>query len=156
MTAARWLVLTWRLPASSSTPRVATWRKLQRLGAAGLTPGAAIVPYSEHLLEQLEWIAEEIVQRGGEAYVLPVTELPEADEKEITRRIRSQSSEEYTQLRQAAEALARRPAEPPRLEREIGALERGLARAVERDYFGSVGRSGAQRAIKSARKRTEG
>src|SRR6266516_2634358 len=76
MTGPKWLVLTWRLPAASSTARVATWRNLQRLGAISLTPGAVIVPFSEDLLEQLEWIAEDIVQRDGDAYVLPVTELP--------------------------------------------------------------------------------
>jgi hypothetical protein len=61
---------------------------LRRLGAISLTPGAVILPYSEQLLEQLEWIAEEIVQRDGNAYVLPVTELAEAEEEDIRRRMR--------------------------------------------------------------------
>jgi hypothetical protein len=155
MSEIRWLVLTWRLPAASSTPRVATWRSLQRLGAVSLTPGAAIVPFSEHLEEQLDWIAEDIVQRGGDAYVLPVTELPEADEARIRRRMRVESSEEYAEIRRAAEALARRPRDRYQLDREIATLERGLSRAVERDHFESAGRSGAQRAIKLARKRKE-
>src|SRR5213593_2340885 len=103
---ARWLVLTWRLPATSSTPRVATWRSLQRLGAVTLTPGAVILPYTEHLLEQLEWIAEDIVRRGGDAYVLPVTELPEAEEEEIRRRVRGERRQEFAQLRKAAGRLA--------------------------------------------------
>ena len=85
----RWLVLTWRLPSSLSSPRVATWRSLQRLGAVTLTPGAVILPYTEHLLEQLEWVAEDVVQNGGDAYVLPVTELPDADEQEIGKRMRA-------------------------------------------------------------------
>src|SRR5258708_16975840 len=79
MTAPRWLVLTWRLPAASSTPRVATWRSLQRLGAVTLTPGAPILPYSEPLLDQLEWIPEDIVRRGAGAHVPPVTQLSEAE-----------------------------------------------------------------------------
>src|SRR2546423_14841163 len=109
MTTPQWLVLTWRLPATSSTPRVATWRNLQRLGAITLTPGAAVVPYSEHLLEQLEWIAGDIVQRGGDADVLPVTELREADEQEIRRRMGKGGNEGYDLLQQAADDLARRP-----------------------------------------------
>ncbi len=155
MSEVRWLVLTWRLPAASSTPRVATWRSLQRLGAVSLTPGAAVVPFSEHLQEQLDWIAEDIVQRGGEAYVLPVTELPEADEAQIRRRMTAERSEEYAGLREAAESLARRSRDSAQLEREIAALERGLARAVERDHFESSGRKGVERAIKLARKRRE-
>src|SRR5256885_11282575 len=88
MTTPRWLVLTWRLTAASSTPRVATWRNLQRLGAITLTPGAVIVPYSEHLLEQLEWIAEAIVQRGRAALHLHGTEVRGTDEQEDRRRVR--------------------------------------------------------------------
>jgi hypothetical protein len=150
MTEPKWLVLTWRLPAASSTPRVATWRSLQRLGAVTLTPGASVVPYSEHLLEQLEWIAEDIAQRGGDAYVLPVTELREQDEEEIRRRMRADVSEEYRQLREAADRLAREASD-----RELSVLQRGLARAVERDHFASAGRAGAERAIRLARRRKE-
>ena len=155
MTEPKWLVLTWRLPSATSSPRVATWRSLQRLGAVSLTPGAAIVPYSEHLLEQLEWLAEDIVQRGGDAYVLPVTELPEADEEEIERRMRAERGEEYRQLREAAEDLARRARIRPDYERRLAVLERGLARAVERDHFKSARRAPAERAIRLARKREE-
>jgi hypothetical protein len=155
MASPRWLVLTWRLPAASSTPRVATWRSLQRLGAVNLTPGAAILPYSEHLLEQLEWIAEDIAERGGDAYVLPVTELSEAEESDIQRRMREDSKEEYEQLRGAAEVLARRSVRRPRLERELSALQRGLERAIERDHFASAGRARAEKAIRLARKRKE-
>lgn len=147
MTAPRWLVLTWRLPAASSTPRVAAWRSLQRLGAVTLTPGAAIVPYSEHLLEQLSWIAEDIVQRGGDAYVLPVTELPEADEEVIRKRMRDDRKDEYGRLREAAETLG-----PASSERELSALERGFARIVQRDHFASAGRTSAERALRVARR----
>ena len=85
----KWVVLTWRLPSTSSTPRVTTWRTLHRMGAALLTPGAAAVPYSEDLLEQTEWLAQRIVESGGEAWVLPVSELRERDEAEIRARVRS-------------------------------------------------------------------
>jgi hypothetical protein len=155
VTTPRWLVLTWRLPAASSTPRVATWRNLQRLGAVSLTPGAVVVPYSEHLLEQLEWIAEDIVQRGGDAYVLPVTELREADEQEILSRMRKKRNQEFQQLQQAAEDLAHRPRERGRFVRELAVLQRGLARAIERDHLGSTRRPAAERAIKLARRRQE-
>lgn len=155
MTEPKWLVLTWRLPSAVSSPRVATWRSLQRLGAVSLTPGAAILPYSEHLLEQLEWIADDIAQHGGEGYVLPVTELPEADERDIERRMRAERGEEYRQLREAAEGLARRSRAIPDYERKLAALERGLARAVGRDHFKSTRRSAAERAIRVARKREE-
>jgi len=111
------------------------------------------VPYSEHLLEQLEWIAEDIVQRGGDAYVLPVTELREADEQEILRRMRKERSDEYGQLQRAAEDLANRPRERNQFVRELAVLQRGLARAVERDHVGSTRRAAAERAITLAQQR---
>lgn len=155
MSEPRWLVLTWRLPAVSSTPRVATWRSLQRLGAVTLTPGAAVVPYSDHLLEQLEWIAEDIVQRGGDAYVLPVTELREQEEEDIRRRMRAEVSDEYRQLLEAADRLGREPVERSRFDRELAVLQRGFARVARKDHFASAGRASAERAIRLARQRRQ-
>ncbi len=156
----KWLVLTWRLPAASSTARVATWRSLRRLGAITLTPGAVIVPYSEQLLEQLEWIAEDIVQRDGDAYVLPVTELSEAEEEQIRRRMSDERHEEYSELKEAAELLSQRLAKaeshelnsPERFQlgRELAALQRRFANAVSRDHFESSERSHAKQAIEQA------
>lgn len=156
----KWLVLTWRLGAGSSTGRVATWRSLRRLGAITLTPGAVIVPYSEQLLEQLEWIAEDIVQRGGDAYVLPVTELAEAEEELVRRRMSEERHDEFGELREAAEALAKRlakvdahalePLERFQFERELAAVQRRFANAVGRDHFASSQRSQAIHAIEQA------
>lgn len=160
MSSPRWLVLTWRLPAASSTGRVATWRSLRRLGAVTLTPGAVILPYSEQLLEQLEWIAEEIVQRDGDAFVLPVTELSEAEEEQIRRRMSSERRGEYSELRAAAKFLSQRlakvdpealePVERLQLGRRLASLQRRFASTVERDHFESPDRSHAKRAIELA------
>jgi hypothetical protein len=84
----RWLVLVWRLPSGVSTPRVTAWRRLKRIGAVPLTPGSAVVAYSEELHEQMDWIAEEITDEDGDAWVLPVGRLPERDEARIRRSMR--------------------------------------------------------------------
>jgi len=139
----KWVVITWRLPSTSSTPRVTTWRTLQRMGAALLTPGAAAVPYSEDLLEQTEWLAQRIVESGGEAWVLPVSELRERDEAEIRARVRSAREEEYETLRAtAAHELSHRG---------VIALEHRYRSVVARDHFRAAGRGGARRAIDKAR-----
>ena len=82
-----WVALAWRLPAGLSTPRVTTWRNLQRLGAARLTPGAAVLPFREDLQEQLDWLAQDIESQGGEAWVLPVTGLSESEEHVVRERM---------------------------------------------------------------------
>lgn len=145
---AKWVVLTWRLPSASSTPRVTTWRTLQRMGAALLTPGAAVVPYSEDLLEQTEWLAERIVESGGEAWVLPVSELRERDEAEIRARVRTAREEEYEALR--AKAGGRLS------QRGVVALEHGYRSVVARDHFRAPGRGRARRAIDRAREQRTG
>src|SRR5438045_9480892 len=98
----RWLVLAWRLPSGSSTPRVTLWRSLRRLGAAGLTPGAAILPYREDLQEQLDWLAQEVDEQGGDAWVLPVSELSELEERRVRERMNRDRQDEYDDLRAAA------------------------------------------------------
>ena len=98
----RWLVLVWRLPTGISTPRVTAWRRLKRLGAVPLTPGAAVVAYSEETHEQLDWIAEDITDWGGDAWVLPVGELPRQDEARIERLARQRRAGAQAQPRSAA------------------------------------------------------
>lgn len=144
----RWLVITWRLPAASSTPRVTTWRTLKRMGAVLLTPGAAIVPYTEDLLEQLDWLAQRIGENAGEAWVLPVNELTDAEESRVRLRIREARREEYESLRSAAEAVAKHT--PSR--RRVQALERGYRSVVSRDHFSAAGRGRARRAIDHVRR----
>ena len=104
----RWLVLIWRLPTGVSTPRVTAWRRLRRLGAVPLTPGAAIVPYSEDLHEQMDWIAEDITDWGGDAWVLPVGSLPAADEARIRRRGRTSKAAQQGSMRPTRASLSRR------------------------------------------------
>src|SRR5205823_15084883 len=108
-----WIALVWRLPAGSSTPRVTTWRNLQRLGAARLTPGAALLPFREDLLEQLDWLAQDIESQGGEAWVLPVTGLSESEERTVRERMAADRNEEYRALEEDALAFAARRATGP-------------------------------------------
>ena len=108
-----------------------------------LTPGAAVVPYSEDLLEQTEWLAERIVESGGEAWVLPVSELRERDEAMIRARVRSAREHEYETLRTKAR--------PGLTNRGVVALEDGFRSVVARDHFHAAGRVRARRAIDKAR-----
>jgi hypothetical protein len=152
-----WVALAWRLPAGSSTPRVTTWRHLRRIGAARLTPGAAVLPYREDLQEQLDWIAQDIENLGGDAWVLPVTGLSESEERLIRERMRADRDEEYHALEDDALAfVSRRSSHPVRsddfaarlqVEKVLLALQRRFRKVVARDYAGAPGRATAARAI---------
>jgi hypothetical protein len=152
--AIKWVALTWRLPSESSTPRVTTWRTLRRMGAVLLTPGAAIVPFTEELLEQCEWLAQRIGESGGEAWVLPVSELSEREEAAIRERERASREREYGALRLQAEGFVSTRRKRKRLpsSRKLGALERGYSSVLARDHFKAEGRGSARRAIEEARR----
>src|SRR6266576_3242684 len=60
-----WVLLAYRLPRVPSTPRSAVWRKLKRLGVAQLGDGLVALPADPRTREQLEWVAEEVTDRGG-------------------------------------------------------------------------------------------
>jgi hypothetical protein len=155
--APRWLVLTWRLPTGTSTPRVSTWRSLRKLGAAVLTPGAAILPYREDLHEQLDWLAQEVEEHGGDAWVLPVTELSDVEEKTIREQMRADCEAEYAGLLDDALEFLRRAPEHPgaeagfdlrlRTEKELLALQRRFRKIRARDHFGAPGRRQAAESI---------
>jgi hypothetical protein len=155
--APRWLVLAWRLPSGSSTPRVTIWRSLRRLGAAVLTPGAAVLPHREDLQEQLDWLAQEIEEQSGDAWVLPVTELSQVEERKVRDQMRADRRAEYEELRVDAQAFLVRAPEHPgpnddyglrlRTEKELVALQRRFRKITARDFFDAPGRREAARTI---------
>jgi hypothetical protein len=131
---------------------------LRRVGAVLLTPGSAVVPYSEDLLEQLDFLAQSIEEAGGEAWVLPVQQLSEREETEIRRRQRQAVASEYEKLAVAAKRVpsqtrARAGVARLRRERSLGALERRLRTAATRDHFHAPGKVAAARGIGAARER---
>ncbi len=79
-----WIMLITKLPrARTSALKVATWRKLKRLGVYTLQDSVYVLPRSERSLEALEWIAAEIREEGGEASVWEVGARTEAREREM-------------------------------------------------------------------------
>ena len=154
---AGWLVLAWRLPSGPSTHRVTVWRSLRKLGAGVLTPGAAILPYREDLQEQLDWLAQEIEELGGDAWVLPVVELSENERARVVEELNRERAKEYAALRSDALEFLRRAAEHPdldadyairmRTEMELVALQRRFRKIRVRDHFGAPGRREAASTI---------
>jgi hypothetical protein len=152
-----WVALAWRLPAGSSTPRVTTWRNLRRLGAARLTPGAALLPFREDLQEQLDWLAQDIEAQGGEAWVLPVIGLSESEERTVRDRMTADRDEEYRGLEEDALAfIARRAAAPAaddafaarlQIDKELLALQRRFRKIRARDYVDAPARAAAAQAV---------
>jgi hypothetical protein len=140
-----WVLLAYRLPREPSTPRSALWRKLRRLGAAQVLDGLAALPMDARNREQLEWLADEVVEAGGEATIW-VGELTSAgQQRELAARMAEAVAAEYRALAEEAAAAREQPLGQRR--RTLGRLRRELRRIRARDYFPPSERELAQRAL---------
>ncbi|MBV8247063.1 MAG: chromate resistance protein [Comamonas sp.] len=72
LTSDSWLALIVSLPASSATPRMRIWRAVKALGCAALRDGAYLLPSDAEQASQLQALAEEALQEGGQAWLLHV------------------------------------------------------------------------------------
>jgi uncharacterized protein YdbL (DUF1318 family) len=104
--AGEWVLLSYRLPREPSTPRITLWRKLKKLGAAQLADGVVALPADARTREQLEWLAEEVIEGGGQAGVWLARPSTAAQERELAAQIAEARAVEYAELASAATAAA--------------------------------------------------
>lgn len=105
--APRWLLLLHQLPVEPGYVRVKVRRRLARLGAVALKNSVYVLPWSEEHLEDLAWLANEIVSDGGEATVCAASFLIGLTDAELSEQFPSGTAREA-----AAPPLPR--VEPPR------------------------------------------
>jgi hypothetical protein len=140
-----WVLLAYRLPREPSTPRSALWRKLRRLGAAQVLDGLAALPLDARNREQLEWLADEVVEAGGDATIW-IGELGSAaQERELVARMADAVAADYRTLTAQAAAAREEPAGQRR--RSLKRMRRELRRIRARDYFPPTEREQALRAL---------
>lgn len=142
---AAWVLLAYRLPREPSTPRIALWRKLRRLGAAQVLDGLAALPLDARNREQLEWLADEVVEAGGEATIWVGELASAAQERQLAGRMATAVAGEYRAVIEDAAAAPADPSGPRR--RTLGRLRRELHRIRARDYFPPPERELAQQAV---------
>jgi hypothetical protein len=140
-----WILLAYRLPRVPSTPRSAVWRKLKRLGVAWLGDGLVALPADARTREQLEWIAEEVTDNGGDAMLWTGRPLEAGSATAVTSRMTAAVAAEYDAV--TAEAEAARTADPAARRRIVVRLRRELHRIQGRDFFACPSRDTAQRAV---------
>jgi hypothetical protein len=140
-----WVLLFYRLPRVPSTPRSAVWRKLKRLGVAQLGDGLVALPADARTREQLEWVAEEVTDHGGDAAVWLGRPLEPAARSALVSRMTAAVAAEYGAVR--AEAAAARGADVVTRRRALVRLRRELRRIAGRDFFPPPQRDAARAAV---------
>ena len=141
-----WVLLAYRMPREPSTARVTVWRKLRRLGVVQLVDGLVALPADARTKEQLEWIAEEILDAGGEATVWVGHPGSSADERRLASRMAATIAEEYRAIVAGADQAAPAPGVTRR--RTLARLQRELHRIGRRDFFPPPERDEAHAAVR--------
>jgi len=139
-------LLAYRLPREPSSPRIALWRKLKRLGVAQLLDGLVALPLDSRNREQLEWLGEDVVDAGGDATIWIGALASAGQERELVSAMAEAVALDYRRVIEAANEAAARE-EPGQRKRTLARLRRELRRVRARDYFPPADREQARRAI---------
>ncbi|MDP9219486.1 MAG: chromate resistance protein [Actinomycetota bacterium] len=137
-----WVLMSYRLPREPSTPRIAVWRKLRRLGVAQLSDGLVALPADARTREQLDWIAEEITELGGMAGVWLAQPGTSRQERDLATAMAAARAAEYDAVLAAAQQ-----ADPAESSRVVRRLRAELRRIDRRDYFPPPQRDLARAAV---------
>lgn len=129
----RWVFLAYRLPREPSTPRITVWRKLRRLGVVQVVDGLVALPLDARTREQLEWIADEVIESGGESSLWIAEAASARVERELAAQMAAAVAAEYTSV--IAEAHASAIESDAHRRRTLARLRRELRRVHSRDFF---------------------
>ena len=154
MTGTDWVLLAYRMPREPSTPRISVWRRLRRLGVAQILDGLVTLPAGANNREQLEWVADAIVEAGGEAQLWLARPSSVALEETLRGRMTAAVAAEYRELAATA-AQSASDDDAARL-RTIKRLRRELNQIEQRDYFPPPEREAATNAIQALTETTVG
>src|SRR5579862_7843106 len=83
ITARRFLLLVYRMPATPTAARVAVWRNLKKIGAVYLQDSACVTPDTAALRRELSPILGRVDAAGGRYHLFPVRKLPPVEEQKL-------------------------------------------------------------------------
>lgn len=150
MSDTEWVLLAYRIPREPSTPRIAVWRKLRRLGAIQLVDGFVALPADPSTIEAFDWLADEVLEAGGEAWTWRASPGSKRQQSALRARLSAAVGEEYraliTEVSEVSGDATRRTVD--RLRRELRAIE-------ARDRFGVPDRDRAREAVARVTARLE-
>ncbi|MFD9667165.1 Chromate resistance protein ChrB [Rhodococcus sp. NPDC059968] len=141
-----WVMLVYRIPREPSTPRIAVWRKLRKYGVFQLADGVVVLPASPRTREQFEWVAEEVVEAGGQAEVWTAAPTTKDQRDRMRAKLSADRGAEYDEITDAAEATRLLP-DPAGRAKKLTQLRRRLREIDKRTFFPTAQRDGVEAAL---------
>lgn len=125
--------MSYRLPREPSTPRIALWRRLKRLGVAQISDGLVALPADARTREQLEWAADNVLEHRGSASVWLARPSTLVQERSLAQAMAAARAEEYLELAAAVNAAG--AAGDVERSRRLSGLRRRWRDISRRDFF---------------------
>ncbi len=141
-----WVVFSYSISAPSrSSPRVALWRRLQRVGAVSPLNGIYVLPARAECLESFQWLAQEIRSANGQALVMQVERLDGVTDTQLVALFDQARTQEYAELMDQIAGVEKLK-DPVAIQEGLERARRRHAEIARVDYFASpAGTQSAQR-----------
>ena len=142
----RWLLLIYKIPRKPTAGRVYVWRKLRKLGALLLHDAVWVLPANSRTEEQLQWLANEIKELGGEAILWHSQSAINEQDDALVHQFQQQTESAYRGI-----LLALKRKKP-----DLPGLSRTYREVQSQDYFPSELSKHTQEALLAAERRSQG
>jgi hypothetical protein len=101
----RWLLLIHQIPPKPNYFRAKVGRRLQRVGAVAIKNSVYALPLNEQTQEDLQWIAREITQEGGEATLCRASFIEGLRDEQVESFFQTARDTDYAQVAEEAREL---------------------------------------------------
>lgn len=101
MSGSRWYLLVHQLPPEPLYLRAKIRQRLAKVGAVALKNAVYLLPRREDCLEDFQWVAQEAIAGGGEAYVCETDFVEKGIHESLLERFRRERDSDYEALEQS-------------------------------------------------------
>ncbi len=122
-----WVLLVYKIPREPTSSRATVWRKLKRLGALLLHDAVWVLPATPWTREQFQWLAVEIGELEGEAYLWESHLLLNGQSDALTQQFQARVDATYQEILDEVEQD----------NADLVALSRKYQQVRAQDYFHS-------------------
>jgi hypothetical protein len=136
-----WLFLLFNLPAKHSSDRVKVWRRLKKFGAIQLKTSTYVLPDEPVHYERFQWLAKEIVDKGGEAALVRVKDIEGMPNAAVAAMFNEARARDYDEIAEPLTLLIKdtrgRRTSPETFTGQLQRLRQRFQEICDIDYFES-------------------